>query len=873
VRRGGHWFRSHFEEEGLLATHAGGSGANDRPLWLGVTLWLLVATAWLAGAPRSAAVVLGVLALLLGLAFFRPLSRSFNAFALFFFALSLWTVLTAAPLPCGFVRWLSPFAAGIWTDSLLPLGEAGPTYCALSLAPTATVQSATNLSAYAVLAAAAGSLARKLGLWTVLLSVFGISVLVALLTLVHGVLGAETLLGLSFLPTRSGVRPASVFVNPNNLAGCMNLGTFCGLALLAARQPRVPRALLVVGGMICVATLIQSGSRGGVLSFAFGVLSWSILGLFRRFSSARALRSEWSQQAPFALVLLLAGLLVAVVGASPGLERELFGGDLDKMQQLGHLASSLQRVDWLGIGRGAFDSLSAQLTNEGQNLTSEYAENFALSWLFEWGPLVGGAALVALCLLLSPTRLRLRGQRCAQVAWLGLIVLLLQNFADLGLELPALAGALAVLGGALDGSRARSEGTPASAVAPTRPRPLASLLALVFFCSAATAWSGPALAAMRSYTRDQAERALAPASSPADRGNAWRSLTAGMRRFPAEPYFVLVGGWLALAQGRDGLPWAAQALRRAPGSGRTHVLVAEVLARRGAVDQALLHVRLAVAADETLAPALAARALRLTTDPRGLAAAAPPGAPGVRLLLEMLNALPLRADPRVRRHLLAAAVERAPDDIRVQSAEGWALLGDVQRGEAPCPLETPPGVVCPVRPDAPERILALAARTRGTVTCDGLRLHAALLVEQGHTRGALDVLSSCPSCVVPGHCAKDRVALALDHGDEAERRLALGAFRAAMCDSPSACAEAEAWLASLFERRSQPELSLVHAFRAAEIEPSAARYLAAARAARNAGRVDRVQTALSRARRLGGGDRELEGWLATHGSHLPRDSK
>jgi len=838
------------------------------PRWLpwGLAVWLLLSVSLLGGAPRSCAVALAVAALLLAALFWRDLRASANGYVLFFSLLAAWTMLSALPLPCSVGRLVAPISAGIWADALAPLDAPPLSFCSLSVAPVATIQSAMNLASCGILAAVAGAVAERAGLSTVLLSLLGVVVLVALLTLVHALFDVQHLLGITSLPVKGRTGPASVLVNPNNLAGYMNLGVFSALALLGSRRPPIARALLVVAGALALATVISSGSRGGVLALGFGLVAWAFLSALRRLAGARSPRGT-IRQTPFALIVVLAGVAIAALGASSELERELFGDDVRKLELLGRLAASLGRVDALGAGRGAFDSLSARLTGEGANLTHEYAENFVLSWLLEWGPWVGGAALVGLCWLLWPGRLALRRHGSGEGAWLGLVVLLLQNFADLGLELPALLGAFAVIGGGLEGSRAsRSSAFEAAPRAPITVYRTALFAAVPLLLLAATVWtaaSGPALSVERERTRVVVERALpAPLAAP-ERRPAWEAVRSGLRRFPAEPYFVLVGGWLALSEGKNALPWAAEALRRAPGSARAHVLTAEVLAGQGAVDQALLHLRHALDSDFTLTPVLASRALQMTADVRRLAAAAPAGVTGARFLLDVSRGLPASVDAREHRHLLAAAVARAPDDVRVQSSEGWALLADLRAGSAPCPLESTERV-CAVPPSARQRILELAESTQGAPTCDGLRLRAALLVHEGRAPQALELLGACPSCQVPGACAKDRVEVALDHGNEEERRLALGAFRAGTCDSPGHCADAESWLSGAFARRSQVELALVHAWRAAEMDPSAARYLAAARAARAAGRAERVEVALDRARRFGGRDPELAAWVAVH---------
>src|SRR5690606_33806778 len=98
--------------------------------------------------------------------------------------------------------------------------------------------------------------------------------------------------------------------------------------------------------------------------------------------------------------------------------------------------------------------------------------------------------------------------------------------------------------------------------------------------------------------------------------NLTAELRAAILRHPADPYLPLLGAALAWErQVGDPLPWLQRSLERSLANGRAHVLLAMVLHRHGALDQALLELRLAQEASETLVGDATRLALRWTQDP------------------------------------------------------------------------------------------------------------------------------------------------------------------------------------------------------------------------------------------------------------------
>src|SRR5690606_7037353 len=130
---------------------------------------------------------------------------------------------------------LSPHAAEIWCHAFDLLG-ATTAFASISLDPGASLLEALKWLTYANVFAIAASIARHRGAIPAGAILFGTAILAALLTLGHGLVGARTVYGIyqpgfDVLPWQTGP-----LLNPNNLAGYLNLGTFCGLGLLLKNE-------------------------------------------------------------------------------------------------------------------------------------------------------------------------------------------------------------------------------------------------------------------------------------------------------------------------------------------------------------------------------------------------------------------------------------------------------------------------------------------------------------------------------------------------------------------------------------------------------------------------------------------------------------
>src|SRR5258705_6057183 len=118
--------------------------------------------------------------------------------------------------------------------------------------------------------------ARRGGEWGIGL-VFGSAVLLSLVTVGHGLASATTVFGIYKPHMAAAPWHMSPLLNPNNLAGYLNLGAMCGLGLLVARRPLLPRWIIGLGVSTVVGVDMSSGSRGGFLVLPLGVILFAFV--------------------------------------------------------------------------------------------------------------------------------------------------------------------------------------------------------------------------------------------------------------------------------------------------------------------------------------------------------------------------------------------------------------------------------------------------------------------------------------------------------------------------------------------------------------------------------------------------------------------
>jgi O-antigen ligase len=193
-----------------------------------------------------------------------------------------------------------------------------------------------------------------------------------------------------------GGDPFGPFVNRNHFAGFVELTLPVGLGLMifrGLRRDMFPLASLLT--IVPVGALILSGSRGGIVGFAFELV---VLGLVAR---SRKHGTEPPRLAALALVGLAAIALVGWLGASKAIERfsTLHAGDITlsrRSMMVRGAAHIFESHPIAGCGLGALVAVYPrfEITYDGlivDHVHNDYMELFAEMGLL--GAICGGAFL------------------------------------------------------------------------------------------------------------------------------------------------------------------------------------------------------------------------------------------------------------------------------------------------------------------------------------------------------------------------------------------------------------------------------------------------------------------------------------------------
>ena len=755
-------------------------------------------------------------------------------------ALGLYSAFQAIPLPAALVSSVSQASAEVWLRCLAPFGEPAPRYFSLSLDPSASIAEALKWVTYAsVYVMAIRARARRGSGWLAVL-LFGSVTLVAVITLLHGIADLPELYGLyhpQFTPGRWNVGP---LLNSNNLAGYTILGLFTGGGLLLSGRSPVPRLALMIGIGVIAAVLALSNSRGGVLSVILAgvvVLVW----LLRAKDSRISLRGFGLGIAPLAL-----GIVIAVALGTTDQANELASIDVQRKTSVWLWSLPMIRDHALfGVGRGAFEtafqSYRGALAYDWAIVVT-HAENFVVQWIAEWGIPLGACAVVLIVAYVSREWYRSRSDRRRFMVLTGLVALLVQNFVDLGLEIPAVA--IAAILALVAGER------PMPAVSATEPSDGSRRLgkfALVAASPALALWIAalvwartPVEVERRALSASYGELAIvgedalaiasakelatldapepAPSSSAEELERFRNQLRQAVLRHPGEAFFPLLGSLVA-QRTRDGhaLAWVARALELAPMNGPAHLVLADLLQSHGATIQAMLHLRLAGQYDRTLGGSVSARASAWAPSIDVLMQAIPDGPYGQQVLLhacEREGRIALKFD------CFRRAVARSPNLPKVQLEFAESLLRAVQASEPPCNDALAEACIAEA-----EVAIRAAQRIDPKAWRPGYLL-SKVLRTRGDTVGAAQLLTrTCPPSFEGEECWHEALALALKSGATDTVTVAANALATRPCDGMESCAKMYASLASNLESGGQLALASKFFIKAAQSDPSADRWI------------------------------------------------
>lgn len=752
--------------------------------------------------------------------------------------LSAYCVVQSLPLPLGLLEHLDARSAEVWRGAARPFGGQ-VAWASLSLDPGASRVEALKWLACAGVFIAAASVARKRDARVILGVVFGSAVLVALVTLAHRLVGADALFGI-YRPQYALPRFAmSPLLNPNNLAGYLNLGVFAGVALMVARKPVAPLWALGFCVAIVAAVSAVAGSRAGFTSLSVGALVTLAVLRFHRFEDRQLPRVVLV--VPGAALLL--GAVLFFLGADRSVWQALFEESAKKLSLISWTKPLVLDHFWFGVGRGAFETaFPAYRADIGPHIY-QFAENFVMQWCSEWGVPLALGALGALGWFLRPARLGVGRTPTVTVAFVGIVVLLAHNLLDLGLEVLAVALACFTLLGGLWGRRMDA---PEETESPRNARALAfgfALLGLVIWGLAVATGAQTALQDRQALSAAHRANTLASAAKQAQ-PRAAAELSAAVQsavlRHPADPFLPLIGALAARSRGENPLPWLARAIERDPMSGRPYLVLAHVLAQRGATTQALLSLSMAVEREFGLIRKAAPLAAALTQDFGLLLGAAPEGSAGAGMLMA------LAAEPRLaalRLPLLEAALAR---DARVSKPKllvAEYLLTAMEAERQPC--ASTQLAACRAR------VLALAREVSRLEpsSAPAIVLRARLLASEKRPVEALALLrEACATLSVPADCFRWQVIIAAQARDVKSLDEAGSVFMGASCAQPASCGSAAFWLGQRYEEVQEHGKALSMFERAAHETDSAAAWQQVARISVSLGMPHAGDRAAKRAR-------------------------
>lgn len=502
------------------------------------------------------------------------------------------TVVQAIPLPAGVMAFISPDAVANSAETARGLGLNPPGWVAYSLDPGATHE--RILFSIAVFTAFCGArvLATLSRATTILMTLAGSVVLMALVTLAHRLFELGAVFDV-YVP--SSGRAIGPLLNPNNLAGFMALGLpLClGFAVKAEKGPRWAWSL---GAALVAATGLLAGSRGGTVVLLGGAILYVLL--LRIWGPGKARRRKrdaanietaaphWAPNRVGFMVgaIVLLGFGLAALAADDFMDTTY--QDLSKLElfreEFAMLAAHPMRV-FFGVGRGAFATGMAQMaTGTGRAL---YAECFPLQLAIDLG------VPLAIVLVVSGAALFWRGfwrwRSPVQLGGLvGLLSLGLQNLVDYGLELSGIAVPAAV---------GLAASLPRAAAGSIRWNRWFGLRRAGLFAVATGIVLIAAVGPDTFFTDSlRAQRRLQEDLAAKTSDSFWTRFEAVVPAHPGDPAFASLAAAKSVLENRTSAPfWLNRTMTLAPHWPAPHLWAAHWLATRGRLDQALEEMRLA----------------------------------------------------------------------------------------------------------------------------------------------------------------------------------------------------------------------------------------------------------------------------------------
>lgn len=741
--------------------------------------------------------------------------------------LTVFTALQLVPLPAAWLASLAPANAEVWKDALRPLKEAGPGLTPLSLDPVATgVEVARGLLYICVYLAGLQIARRTEGTHFLERVLVAAAVLLAVVSLLHPALGAERVLGLYRPTLPHGPRHTAPLLNANHLGGYVNIGICLVTGVLCSPRPAIPKQIAAVIALVLVGVQVFIASRGALGSMVVGIVA--TVALWGATRSARVSSSTWT--GGLAVLGLLAFGAMMGLAADEGAWTELASKDLSKLDIFRHALRLCQRHGYLGIGRGAFESVFPKERAGIGNIVFTHPENVVVQWVTEWGVPISVVAFVAIAWALRP-RSAITRSHMAIGPWGALVAVGLQNLVDFSSEVPGVMIAVTLCAAMVTGGVGEA---PREDEAPKKR--LARLATVWARHPAWTVGLGAASVAVAAWifvaqggelfneqhrlkerltvqTGDDPRKVLA-----ADREGLHVALRGAMLRHPAEPYFPFLGAYrAAVAQDENPIPWVSRALERSPTYGRAHLILARALFRVSP-SQARLEYRLAFEQDHGTYDALRDEAYLLVGsyyDAMELLPSATATSTEDRgWVLELLSTHLGERLPATRVRIDQEQIALDPKALAPLERAARDALHDIESGQPWCEGAKVKGC-------ADEALVrAQALRTASPGTCTGHVLVAEATYAGGNTLHALAELEGAIDGVNEhADCLRALADLAIRAGDRTRVAPALDKLADLPCGKVEECVSNLTYAATLEERRKNPRRALTHYRKAADMAP------------------------------------------------------
>ena len=724
--------------------------------------------------------------------------------------LTAYTALQCVPLPMRWLSILAPYNGAVWSRALSPLREPGPGWTTLTLDPGATRVEVLKGVAYLLAFVTALRLARRRGGIRFLASAIMMTgVMLAVAALLHPAFGAHKLFGLYEPTAEISARHLAPLMNPNNLAGYLNLALCLALAATFAPEPDLPRPITGAAALLLGATQIWVASRAGVITMVLGALL-----ALATVHVGRSRRQAVSVLTLSTGAVAALGAALIVFGGSDDASSELLQADISKLTSITHMLRMLPQVVIFGCGRGAFESAYQAFRVDPGNVTYAYPENIVAQWVSEWGLPVGLAGLAALAYALRPSAVLARSATAAG-AWAGIVAVTVQNLADLGSEIPGLVlagvvcAAIVVAGTRGDHERWRVErwGQTPRALAIGGPAVAAAGIAL-----AASGIPRELHADQRTLYEAVAKRVISAAGMRATAREA-------MLRHPAEPYLPFIAGLRALSFHDDNpIPWLAAALERASIYAPAHMMLARTLSVRSP-SQARLEYRLTI----EQAPELSGYVINDGSSDASLQVESfvdamelvPSGKAGAPVLERLVSKLAYRL-PATSMRLDEELAARVPAKFEPALRAAEAAVEDVKASDPAVWCNGASMSVC---------LREAIGRADGTIRiagneCEPHVLRARARIAAGEAMAALTELQAATDTVTDRvGCLQALEGIAQTLGDESRANAALNEIARAGCSDDKECAQNLRWVAAQEEAAGNPRKALVLYRRASERAP------------------------------------------------------